>query len=73
MDVFIQGRIAALRREIASLYHDSKVYRLQRHHTKLEADANKVRRFRLLAIREELRNMAATHSKDGSRARLTRK
>ena len=57
MDVFTQRRIVTLRHEIASLQHNNEVYRLQRHHTQLEVDTNEVRRFRLLAIREELHNM----------------
>ena len=57
MDVFTQQRIVKLRDEIASLQHSNEVYRLKRHHTKLEVDTSEVRRFRLLAIREELRIM----------------
>ena len=58
MDVFTQRRIVTLRHEIASLQHNNEVYRLQRHHTQLEIETNEMRRLRLLAIREELRNMS---------------
>ncbi len=60
VDAFTQQRIVKLRDEIATLQHDNEVYRSHRHHTKAEADTNQLRRFRLLAIREELRNMSAS-------------
>ncbi len=60
MDAFTQQRIVRLRQEIASLQYANKVYRSLGHHDNSQAHMNELRRFRLLAIREELRNMTVS-------------
>jgi len=58
VDVFIQTRILGLRREIAAIQRDNKVYKLRRARNgfKIESedDMHEERRLRLLAIKEEL-------------------
>ena len=54
MDAFTQQRVLELRQEIASLQRDNESYQLRNRHTAAEANTNDLRRFRLLAIREEL-------------------
>jgi hypothetical protein len=58
VDVFIQTRILNLRREIAAIQRDNKVYKLRRARrgskVKSEDDMHEERRLRLLAIKEEL-------------------
>ena len=57
VDAFTQQRVLKLRDEIALLRHENEVYRSQRHRTREEEHSNDLRRFRLLAIREELRTL----------------
>jgi len=57
VDAFTQQRVLKLTDEIGSLRHENEVYRSQRHHTREEEHSNDLRRFRLLAIREELRSL----------------
>jgi len=57
VDAFTQQRVLKLRDEIALLRHENEVYRSQRHRTREEEHSNGLRRFRLLAIREELRTL----------------
>lgn len=54
LDQFSQQRVLELRQEIASLQRDNETYNSQPHHTRSESNTNKLRRLRLLAIREEL-------------------
>jgi hypothetical protein len=54
MDAFTRQRVLELRQEIASLQRDNESYRLQKHHTASEAKRNELRKFRLLAVQEEL-------------------
>jgi hypothetical protein len=57
VDAFTQQRVLKLRDEIALLRHENEVYRSQKHRTPEEKHSNDLRRFRLLAIREELRTL----------------
>ena len=57
VDAFTQQRVLKLRDEIALFRHQNEVYRSQRHRTREEERSNDLRRFRLLAIREELRTL----------------
>jgi hypothetical protein len=57
VDAFTQQRVLKLRDEIALLRHENEVYRSQRRRTREEEHSNDSRRFRLLAIREELRTL----------------
>ena len=57
MDAFTRQRVLELRQEIASLQRDNESYRLQKYRTASEAKRNELRKFRLLAIREELRRL----------------
>ena len=57
VDTFTQQRVLKLRDEIALLRHENEVYRSQKHRTREEEHSNDLRRFRLLAIREELRTL----------------
>jgi hypothetical protein len=59
MDISNQQRVVALRQEIASLQHNNDTYRLHTRHTKSGDHTNDLRRYRLLAIREELLIMTA--------------
>jgi hypothetical protein len=54
VDALTQKRLSDLRGEIASLRRENDRYRLQEHHTRLEAQGNESRRVRLPAIQEEL-------------------
>jgi hypothetical protein len=54
VDAFTEQRVLKLRNEIASLQRENELYRSRRHHTLEERRAGDLRRFRLLAIREEL-------------------
>jgi hypothetical protein len=58
VDAFAQQRVLKLRDEIAVLRHENGVYRSQKHHSLEQWHMNDVRRFRLLAIREELRSLS---------------
>jgi len=55
VDAFTQQRVLKLKDEIALLQRENELYRSRGHHTLEEKHANDLRRFRLLAIREELR------------------
>ena len=57
MDAFDRQRVSELRQEIASLQRYNESYRWQERHTASEANRNKLRRLRLLAIQEELRRL----------------
>jgi hypothetical protein len=57
VDAFTQQRVLKLRDEIALLRHQNEAYLSQRHRTREEEHSNDLRRFRLLAIREELRTL----------------
>lgn len=57
MDASTQQRVSKLTDEIALLRHENEVYRSQKHRTREEQHRNVLRRFRLLAIREELRTL----------------
>lgn len=57
VDAFTQQRVLKLTDEIASLRYENEAYRSQKHHTREEEHSNDLRRFRLLAIREELRTL----------------
>lgn len=63
MDVFTQQRVLALRQEIASLQRDNESFRWQKRHTASEDKTNESRRFRLLAIKEELLRMTEPPSR----------
>jgi hypothetical protein len=47
-------RIKELREEIAALQRENELYRSLEHHTLSEVNTHALRRFRLLAIQEEL-------------------
>jgi hypothetical protein len=57
MDAFTQQRVVELRQEIASLHQSIQLYQSQKRHLADEARVNEVKRFRLLAIKEELLRM----------------
>ena len=63
MDAFTQQRVLELRQEIASLQRDNESFRWQKRHTASEDNTNELRRFRLLAIKEELLRMAEPPSR----------
>jgi hypothetical protein len=58
MNALGQKRVLCLRDEIAALRHDNDLYRTKKPSTRreavLEASASESRRYRLLAIKEEL-------------------
>jgi hypothetical protein len=58
MDALSRKRVICLRDEIATLRHDNDLYRSKKPSTRrnalLEANASESRRYRLLAIKEEL-------------------
>ena len=62
MDAFTQQRVLKLRDEIALLQRENEMYRSRGYHTLEEKHANDLRRFRLLAIREELRSLSQPKS-----------
>jgi hypothetical protein len=57
LDAFTQQRVSKLKDEIAFLQRENELYRSRGHHTLEEEHADDLRRFRLLAIREELRSL----------------
>ena len=57
VDALTQKRLSTLRGEIASLRSEDDRYRLQEHHTRLEAQGNESRPGRQLTIQEELVRM----------------
>jgi hypothetical protein len=59
MDAFTQQRILSLRDEIASIQRENSRYRLDKAHNQMEMMRDEARKYRLLAIREELRIMVA--------------
>ena len=63
MDAFTQQRVLELRQEIASLQRDNESFRWQKRHTASEDNTNELRRFRLLAIKEELLGMTEPRSR----------
>jgi hypothetical protein len=63
VDAFSQQRVLELRQEIASLQRDNESFRWQKRHTASEDNTNELRRFRLLAIKEELLRMAEPPSR----------
>jgi hypothetical protein len=63
VDAFTQQRVLELRQEIASLHRDNESFRWQKRHTASEDNTNELRRFRLLAIKEELLRMAEPPSR----------
>jgi hypothetical protein len=63
VDAFTQQRVLELRQEIASLQRDNESFRWQKRHTASEDNTNELRRFRLLAIKEELLRMAEPPSR----------
>src|SRR5215467_3192170 len=58
VDAFTQQRVLKLRDEIAVLRCENGVYRSQTHHSLEQRRTNDLRRFRLFAIREELRSLS---------------
>jgi hypothetical protein len=58
VDAFTQQRVLKLRDEIAVLRCENGVYRSQKHHSLEQRRTNDLRRFRLFAIREELRSLS---------------
>jgi hypothetical protein len=63
VDAFTRQRVLELRQEIASLQRDNESYRWQKRHTASEDNTNELRRFRLLAIKEELVRMTEPPSR----------
>ena len=63
MDAFTQQRVLVLRQEIAALQRDNESFRCQKRHTSSEDNTNELRRFRLLAIKEELLRMTEKPSR----------
>ena len=63
MDAFTQQRVLVLRQEIAALHRDNESFRCQKRHTASEDNTNELRRFRLLAIKEELLRMTEQTSR----------
>jgi hypothetical protein len=63
VDAFSQQRVLELRQEIASLQRHNESFRWQKRHTASEDNTNELRRFRLLAIKEELLRMAEPPSR----------
>jgi hypothetical protein len=59
MDQFTQQRILSLRDEIASIQRENSRYRSDKAHSQIEMMQDEVRKYRLLAIREELLIMLA--------------
>jgi hypothetical protein len=57
VDAFTQERVLELRQEIASLQQDNDLYRLHTRHSAEDTRLSEARRFRLLAIKEELFGM----------------
>ncbi len=63
MDAFTQQRVLVLRQAIAALQRDNESFRSQKRHTASEDNTNELRRFRLLAIKEELFRMTEKPSR----------
>jgi hypothetical protein len=68
VDVFSRQRVLELRQEIASLQQDNDLYRLHTRHSAEDTRLSEVRRFRLLAIKEELFRMNEPPSKGRRRS-----
>jgi hypothetical protein len=64
VDAFTRQRVLELRQEIASLQRDNESFRWQKRHTESEDNTNELRRFRLLAIKEELLRMTEPRSRE---------
>lgn len=62
VDAFTGQRVLKLKNEIASLQYENELYRSQKRHTLEEKHSDDLRRFRLLAIREELRTLFQPNS-----------
>ena len=54
MDSLTQQRVLVLRYEIAALQRANEWHRRKKYHTASEVNTDELRRFRLLAIKEEL-------------------
>jgi hypothetical protein len=54
LDSFTQQQVFALRQEIAALQRANEWHRRKKYHTASEVNTDELRRFRLLAIKEEL-------------------
>ena len=65
MDAFTQQRVLVLRRgdKARPFKHDNEYFRCQKRHTASEDNENELRRFRLLAIKEELLRMTEQPSR----------
>jgi hypothetical protein len=59
MDAFTEQRTISLRDEIKSIQRENSRYRLNKAHNQIELMQDEARKYRLLAIREELRIMTA--------------
>jgi hypothetical protein len=58
VDAFTQQRVLKLKDEIAVLQCENGVYKSQKGHSLEQKRTNDLRRFRLFAIREELRSLS---------------